>query len=100
MTKYQTYLKAALVLLFVLMFKLPTVNALGADQINIFNENILFHNADGPSSVDGTGNSCFDGTHSTAFGQNFSDLIQSLGGTPGVLVPKVSWSLPQGWPTW
>jgi hypothetical protein len=43
----------------------------------------------------------FDGANSTAFGDNFSQLLASLGAPPGVLqnTPPTG-TLPTGWPTW
>jgi murein DD-endopeptidase MepM/ murein hydrolase activator NlpD len=43
----------------------------------------------------------FDGTNSTAFGSNFSELLQSLGAPGGVLRGRVpSGMLPADWPSW
>jgi predicted nucleic acid-binding Zn-ribbon protein len=43
----------------------------------------------------------FDGENTTAFGQNFSDLLQSLHAPPGIAqnVPPTG-TLPRGWPHW
>ena len=48
------------------------------------------------------GQSVDDENHYTAYGQNFSDLLQSLGAPPGTIkngAEKLG-SLPDGWPTW
>lgn len=43
----------------------------------------------------------FDGSNSTAFGANFSQLLASLGAPPGVMQNEPpTGSLPPGWPTW
>jgi murein DD-endopeptidase MepM/ murein hydrolase activator NlpD len=41
-----------------------------------------------------------DGYDSTAFGQDFSRLLVSLGAPGGILKGTVNGSLPAGWPTW
>jgi len=42
----------------------------------------------------------WNGTNSTAMGQNFSQLLQSLGAEGGIINAPVEGSLPSGWPTW
>jgi hypothetical protein len=43
----------------------------------------------------------FDGSNSTAFGYNFSQLLSSLGAPPGVLQnDPATGNLPPGWPQW
>lgn len=43
----------------------------------------------------------FDGANSTAYGYNFSQLMQSVGGPGGVLENNLpSGTLPAGWPQW
>jgi murein DD-endopeptidase MepM/ murein hydrolase activator NlpD len=43
----------------------------------------------------------FDGSNSTAFGANFSQLLASLGAPPGVMQNEPpTGSLPPGWPQW
>jgi murein DD-endopeptidase MepM/ murein hydrolase activator NlpD len=42
----------------------------------------------------------FDGSNSSAFGDNFSRLLQSLGAPPGIPSGSVSGSLPATWPRW
>jgi murein DD-endopeptidase MepM/ murein hydrolase activator NlpD len=43
----------------------------------------------------------FDGSNSTAFGYNFSQLLVSLGAPGGILQNNPpTGSVPQGWPTW
>jgi hypothetical protein len=42
----------------------------------------------------------FDGSHSTAFGSNFSQLLQSLGAPAGILQGGPTGNLPTGWPRW
>jgi murein DD-endopeptidase MepM/ murein hydrolase activator NlpD len=43
----------------------------------------------------------FNGSNSTAFGANFSQLLASLGAPPGVMQNEPpTGSLPPGWPTW
>jgi murein DD-endopeptidase MepM/ murein hydrolase activator NlpD len=43
----------------------------------------------------------FSGANSTAFGLNYSELLQTLGAPAGVLQnPVASGSLPGGWPSW
>ena len=43
----------------------------------------------------------FDGSNSTAFGANFSQLLVSLGAPGGILQnDPPTGSLPAGWPTW
>lgn len=43
----------------------------------------------------------FDGSNSTAYGANFSQLLASLGAPPGVMQNEPpTGSLPPGWPTW
>jgi murein DD-endopeptidase MepM/ murein hydrolase activator NlpD len=43
----------------------------------------------------------FDGSNSTAFGYNFSQLLQALGAPPGILQnDPPTGSLPPGWPQW
>ncbi len=43
----------------------------------------------------------FDGSNSTAFGYNFSQLLASLGAPPGVLQnDPATGNLPPGWPQW
>jgi len=43
----------------------------------------------------------FGGSNSTAFGYNFSRLLQSLGAPPGILENNPpTGSLPAGWPSW
>ena len=42
----------------------------------------------------------FDGSNSSAFGVNFSQLLQSLGAPGGVQNSAPSGSLPVGWPQW
>jgi hypothetical protein len=42
----------------------------------------------------------WDGTDSTAFGVNFSQLLGALGAPPGIVEGTVQGSLPGGWPTW
>lgn len=43
----------------------------------------------------------FDGSNSTAFGFNFSQLLSSLGAPPGVLQnDPATGNLPPGWPQW
>ena len=42
----------------------------------------------------------FDGNNSTAFGNNFSQLMQLLGGPGGNLVSPPAGALPPGWPQW
>jgi len=42
----------------------------------------------------------FYGSNSTAFGYNFSQLLQSLGAPGGVLQNSPTGSLPAGWPQW
>jgi hypothetical protein len=38
--------------------------------------------------------------NSTAFGNNFSQLLQALGGPGGILATEPTGSLPAGWPHW
>lgn len=45
-------------------------------------------------------NSQYYGSNSTAFGDNFSRLIVSLGGPGGIIQGSVSGSLPAAWPRW
>jgi murein DD-endopeptidase MepM/ murein hydrolase activator NlpD len=55
--------------------------------------------ADGVTMAAGYGQ--FYGSNTTAFGYNFSQLLQSLGGPGGVSQNSPpSGSLPAGWPTW
>lgn len=42
----------------------------------------------------------FNGDNSTAFGANFSQLLQSLGAPGGIMSGSPSGSLPSGWPQW
>lgn len=42
----------------------------------------------------------FDGSNSSAFGYNFSQLLQSLGAPAGILSGPPSGSLPPSWPRW
>jgi hypothetical protein len=42
----------------------------------------------------------FDGDNSTAFGANFSRLLESLGAPGGILSGTPSGSLPASWPRW
>lgn len=42
----------------------------------------------------------FYGSNSTAFGYNFSQLLQSLGAPGGVLQNSPTGSVPSGWPQW
>ena len=42
----------------------------------------------------------FDGNNSTAFGNNFSQLMQLLGGPGGHLISPPVGALPPGWPHW
>ena len=43
----------------------------------------------------------FNGSNSTAYGANFSQLLQSIGAPPGVMQNEPpTGSLPPGWPTW
>ncbi len=42
----------------------------------------------------------FDGDNSTAFGYNFSQLLESLGAPGGQLVSGVGGTMPAGWPSW
>jgi murein DD-endopeptidase MepM/ murein hydrolase activator NlpD len=42
----------------------------------------------------------FNGTNSTAFGDNFSHFLQSLGAPGGVEVPPTNGTLPPSWPRW
>jgi hypothetical protein len=42
----------------------------------------------------------FDGQNTTAFGQNFSDLLHSLGAPPGIAHTPPTGKLPRGWPHW
>jgi peptidoglycan hydrolase CwlO-like protein len=42
----------------------------------------------------------FGGSNSSAFGYNFSQLLQSLGAPGGILQGGPSGSLPAGWPQW
>jgi murein DD-endopeptidase MepM/ murein hydrolase activator NlpD len=42
----------------------------------------------------------FDGSNSTAFGFNFSQLLQSVGGPGGVAESAPTGALPSGWPQW
>jgi murein DD-endopeptidase MepM/ murein hydrolase activator NlpD len=44
--------------------------------------------------------SCFNGQNSTAFGDNFNQLMVSLGVVSGIQNPPVTCTLPAGWPTW
>ncbi len=52
----------------------------------------------------GNGNAAATGqwntTTSTAYGENFSQLLQALGAPPGVSEGTVQGALPAGWPTW
>ena len=46
-------------------------------------------------------NNQWDGTHSTAYGANFSALLQALGAPAGVMNAPAQGALPAGWPsTW
>ena len=42
----------------------------------------------------------FNGANSTAFGDNFSQFLQSLGAPGGVEIPPPAGALPAGWPSW
>jgi hypothetical protein len=42
----------------------------------------------------------WDGSDSTAFGVNFSQLLAAVGAPPGIVEGTVQGSLPGGWPTW
>ena len=42
----------------------------------------------------------FNGPNSTAFGANFSQLLQSVGAPGGVMQSNPTGSLPAGWPRW
>jgi murein DD-endopeptidase MepM/ murein hydrolase activator NlpD len=42
----------------------------------------------------------FDGSNSTAFGHNFSQLLQSVGAPGGILSGPPSGTLPASWPRW
>jgi hypothetical protein len=42
----------------------------------------------------------WNGTDSTAFGANFSQLLASLGAPAGIIEGTVQGTLPAGWPTW
>lgn len=42
----------------------------------------------------------FDGSNSTAFGANFSQLLEALGAPGGVLENPPTGGLPSGWPQW
>ncbi len=42
----------------------------------------------------------YGGANSTAFGLNFSQLLQSLGAPGGILQGAAYGTLPSGWPTW
>jgi murein DD-endopeptidase MepM/ murein hydrolase activator NlpD len=42
----------------------------------------------------------YDGSDPTAFGLNFSQLLQSIGAPGGVLEGPVHGSIPSGWPQW
>jgi hypothetical protein len=42
----------------------------------------------------------FSGANSTAFGANFSQLLQALGAPGGILQNPPTGTLPAGWPTW
>ncbi len=42
----------------------------------------------------------FDGKDPTALGENYSQLLQSLGAPPGTMQGTTTGSLPAGWPTW
>jgi murein DD-endopeptidase MepM/ murein hydrolase activator NlpD len=42
----------------------------------------------------------FNGTNSSAFGDNFSRFLQSLGAPGGVQIPPVHGALPASWPRW
>ena len=52
----------------------------------------------------GNGNAAATGqwntSTSTAYGENFSQLLQALGAPPGVTEGAVQGTLPPGWPTW
>ncbi len=58
--------------------------------------------ADGSSLPDtmARANGQFNGTNSTAFGDNFSRFLESLGAPGGVEVPPSHGSLPPSWPHW
>jgi hypothetical protein len=42
----------------------------------------------------------WDGADSTAFGLNFSELLATLGASPGIVEGTVQGTLPAEWPTW
>lgn len=42
----------------------------------------------------------WDGADSTAFGLNFSELLASLGASPGIVEGTVQGTIPAEWPTW
>ena len=42
----------------------------------------------------------FNGSNSSAFGYNFSQLLQSLGAPGGIMNAPVHGALPAGWPSW
>jgi hypothetical protein len=42
----------------------------------------------------------FNGSNSTAFGYNFSRLLQSLGAPGGIAEGSPTGLLPAGWPSW
>jgi hypothetical protein len=58
-------------------------------------------NMDGDGTTMANNAGQFSGANSTAFGANFSQLLESLGAPPGVMQNEpATGSLPPGWPSW